>query len=159
MFVGIILAIVGAIVYYTIGQGNASIVVNGVRDNSAETRTIVQYSIGGGLAGLGLLFIVIGLIGRGRAAKHQKQINHILQTGIAAEGTVTFVDRNYSILVNKRPVYSILEYTYQDLTGNQHTRRIDTMPSDYVIRKNIQVGAKVAIKYANEDSSKSAILL
>lgn len=159
VFVGLFLVGVGALVYYILGQGNATIIVNGVRDNSVGTMTIVQYSVGGGMAGLGLLFIVMGLIARGRAVKQQKQIQHIVQTGIPAEGTVTFVDKNYSIRVNKRPVYCFLEYTYQDSSGNQYTRRIDTMPSDFVIRNNIQVGTKVAIKYASEDASQSAILL
>lgn len=159
LFIGIVLMGVGAIVYYALGHGDMNIVVNGVRDNSAETRNILQYSIGGGLAFLGLLFVVFGLIGRGRAAKTQKQIMHIMQTGIPAEGTVTFADKNYSILINKKPVYSIVEYTYQDGSGKQYTRRVETIPSDYVIRNKIQVGAKVPVKYASEDASQSTILL
>ncbi|MCE3295811.1 MAG: hypothetical protein K0R65_1525 [Crocinitomicaceae bacterium] len=156
---GLVLLGVGTIVYYVLGQGNANIVVNGVRDNSEETQTILQYSLGGGLACLGLLFAVLGFVGRGRTAKQQKQIAHIIQTGIATEGVVTYTDKNYSLLVNKKPVYSIVEYTYQDLSGQQHTRRVETIPSDFVIRKNIRVGTKVAIKYASEDSGQSTILL
>lgn len=159
LFVGLILMGVGAFVYYKLGQGNASIVVNGVRDNSEETRQLLQYSIGGGLAALGLLFIVSGIRGNIRTAKQQKQIMHIMQTGIATEGTVTFVDKNYALLVNKKPIYSIIEYSYFDGSGTQYTRRVDTIPSDYVIRHSIQVGNKVAIKYAAEDSSQSTILL
>lgn len=159
LFVGLILMGVGAFVYYKLGQGNASIVVNGVRDNSEETRQLLQYSIGGGLAALGLLFMISGVRGNMRATKQQKQIMHIMQTGIATEGTVTFVDKNYALLVNKKPIYSIIEYSYFDGSGTQHTRRVDTIPSDYVIRHSIQVGNKVAIKYAAEDSSQSTILL
>lgn len=159
LFLGLVLTGTGAFVYYMIGNTNSTIMVNGVRDNSAETKEIVQYSVGGGLAALGLLFIVIGLISRIKTAKQNKQILHIMKTGIAAEGTVTFVDKNYAILVNKRPIYSILEYTYQDGSGIEYMRRIDNIPSDFVIRKNIQVGTKVAIKYASEDSSQSTILL
>lgn len=159
IFVGLILAGVGALVYYILGHSNSTIIVNGVRDNSAETKEMLQYSLGGGLAGLGLLFIVMGLRALSKTAKQRKQVMHILQTGIAVEGTVTFVDKNYGILVNKTPIYSFLEYTYQDASGKQHIRRVDTIPSDFVIRKNIQVGSKVAIKYASEDSSQSTILL
>ncbi|MGV3632596.1 MAG: hypothetical protein ACO1O6_15420 [Bacteroidota bacterium] len=159
IFTGLVLAGAGALVYYVLGQGNATIVVNGVRDNSIETRTTLQYSLGGGLAALGLLFAVIGLVGRGRSAKQQNQIQHIMQTGVAVEGLVTFADKNYSMLVNKKPVYSIVEYTYRDLSGKEHRRRVETIPSDYVIRNNIVVGAKVAIKYAGEDPGQSTILL
>ena len=82
-----------------------------------------------------------------------------MQTGIAAEGTVTFADKNYSLLMNKKPVYSIVEYTYVDQSGKQHTRRVETIPSDYVIRNKIEVGGKVAVKYAVEDPGQSTILL
>ena len=72
LFAGIVLVGVGAFVYYILGQGNATIVVNGVRDNSLETRTILQYSLGGGLAVLGLFFVAIAFIVRGRGSKQQK---------------------------------------------------------------------------------------
>lgn len=159
LFVGIILLAVGILVYYMIGQGNMNITVNGVRDNSSSTRTILQLSIGGFLGGLGLLFIVGGMRAKSRHAKQQKQIAHIMQTGIATEAKVLFVDKNYAILMNKKPIYSIVEYTYQDNTGRQHTRRVETLPSDMVIRKQIQVGGMIPIKYAIEDSSQSVMVL
>jgi len=159
LFVGAVLVSVAAFVYYTLGQGNASIMVNGVRDNSSETREMLQYSLGGGLAALGLLFLLIGLRSNIRASKQKKQIAHILLTGIATEGTVTFVDKNYALLVNKKPIYSIVEYSYFDGSGTQYMRRVDTIPSDSVIRNNIQVGGKVNIKYSAEDASQSTILL
>ncbi len=159
LFTGIVLLGVGALVYYVLGQGNAQIVVNGVKTNSPETQAIVQYSVGGGLAVLGLLFVIGGLIGRSRRSKQQKQILHIMQTGIPVEGTVTFADKNYRVLINKKPVYSIVEYTYRDQSGQQYSRRVETVPSDYVIRNGIRVGSKVAVKYATEDASQSTILL
>lgn len=159
LFVALILIGVGAFVFYKLGQGNATIVVNGVRDTSEDTKRILQYSIGGGLAGLGLLFLVMGFVGRRRSSKQQNQILHIMQTGIPVEGTVTFVDKNYKLLVNKNPVYSIVEYSYHDAAGILHTRRVETIHSDFIIRRNLQVGSKVPVKYAVEDSSQSTIIL
>jgi hypothetical protein len=157
LFVGLILIGTGVICYFALAGAN--IRVNGVQSNSASLQATLQWSIGGGLAALGLLFLVGGLRGRSRAKKNQAEINRIMQTGIATEGTVTFADKNYSFLVNKKPIYSIVEYTYKDQTGKQHMRRIETMPSDYVIRAQIQVGSKVNIKYAPEDYSKSTMIL
>lgn len=159
LFVGIILIGTGLVVYYVLGLDSTKIVVNGQRSTSADTRAILQYSVGGGIAALGLIFFAAGIRGRARSKKQQEQIQHIMKTGIEAEGTVTFVDKNYSMLVNKKPVYSIIEYTYTDRTGQQHMRRVETVPSDYVIRRNIQVGGKVAVKYATENYSQSTILL
>lgn len=159
LFVGIILIGTGVLVYFSIGASNTTIVVNGVRDNSSGTKAILQYSIGGFLAGLGLIFTLAGMRGRSRDAKHQKQIQHIIQTGIAVDGTATFVDRNYSILINKRPIYSIVEYTYKDRSGTQYSRRVETIPSDFVIRNKIEVGGKVSVKYLSEDPSQSTILM
>jgi len=159
LFVGVILLGTAILVYYILGLDNTNITVNGVRDNSDSTRTILQYSVGGFLAGLGLIFIVAAMRARSRAIKQQKQNAHILKTGVAAEAKVIFVDKNYSFLVNNNPIYSIIEYTYQGSYGQQHMRRIETFSSDTVIRKQIQVGGMISIKYATEDSSMSVMVL
>jgi hypothetical protein len=155
LFVGIILVGVGIIVYFSLGTAN--ITVNGVHSNSDGLRKVLQFSISGFLAGLGTLFIIGGLRAGARAAKEKELHLHLMQSGIETEGTVTFVDKNYSFLVNKNPIYSILEYTYKDSFGKQHTNRIPNLSSEQVIRKQIQVGTKLRIKYAREDSSKSTI--
>lgn len=157
-FVGIVLLIVGAVVYYKLGEPN-SISINGVVNQSKAVSSIAQLAIGGGLCALGLLFFLLGIAGNRNARKLREQIAHIMATGIATEGTVTFVDKNYYVLVNNKPIYSIVEYTYYDSKQVQYTQKIDNVSSDLVIRNNIQVGGKVNIKYAAEDSSKSTILL
>jgi hypothetical protein len=159
LFVGLVLVGTAVLLYYKLGSEATTIKINGKITHSAATKDIVRYSVGGFLALLGVIFILAGLIGRSRAAK-QKQLNlQIMQTGIDAEGTVTFVDKNYSVLVNKVPVYSIVEYTYQDRTGKQHTRRVSTLNSELVIRNRVQVGSRIPIKYSAEDSATSILLL
>jgi hypothetical protein len=157
VFVGVILVAVGIIVYFAIGMSSGTITVNGVPSHSPGLRSVLQFSIGGFLAGLGALFIIGGLRAGARAAKEKELHLHLMQSGIETEGTVTFVDKNYSILVNKNPIYSILEYTYKDNFGKQHINRIPNLSSEQVIRKQIQVGTKLRIKYAREDSAKSTI--
>jgi len=107
---------------------------------------------------VGLLLGAIGLSSTMRGAAASKENAHIMQTGTEADGTVTFVDRNYSLLVNKRPIYSIVEYTYKDPSGRDHVRRIDNVPSDLVIRSKIEVGGAVKVKYLREDPAKSVLL-
>ena len=85
--------------------------------------------------------------------------NVILQTGIDAQATVTFVDKNYSFLVNNKPIYSIVEYEYVDKNGVKHTRRIDNLNSDLVIRKKIEVGNTIKIRYSQTDYSQSIMLI
>ncbi len=159
LFVGFILLVVGIIVYYAIGADSAGIIVQGKQVNDSGLKNILKYSIGGGIAGLGGIFLLAGLIGQIRYSKLNKQKLHILRTGVETEGTVTFVDKNYSLLVNNNPVYSIVEYTYPDNSGNEYTRRVETISSEIVIRNRIQVGNIIPIKYAVEDPSLSVILL
>jgi hypothetical protein len=79
----------------------------------------------------------------------------IMETGISTTAQVTFVDRNYRVLINNRPVYSIVEYVYQDDLGNKYSKRIDRVSSEAVIRNQIAVGSTVDIKYSSTDPSQS----
>lgn len=155
-FIGIILLAVGITVYFALGTVTT---YNGGKTMSPELKMTLQLSIGGFLSALGIIFLVVAFRSKARAAKQQAENLHILQTGIAAEGTVTFVDKNYAVRVNKVPVFSIVEYTYKDRSGNVHTRRINNFSSEMVIRKQIQVGGKIPVKYSNEDAGKSVIVL
>jgi hypothetical protein len=159
VFVGLILIGAGILVYYKLGLETTTIRINRVVTKSSETRDIVRYSVGGFLALLGGIFLLSGLIGRSRDAKQKKQNLHIMQTGIDTEGTVTFVDKNYSLLVNKVPIYSIVEYNYKDRAGKLHTRRVNTISSEIVIRNQILVGSKIPVKYASEDPAQSVMVI
>jgi hypothetical protein len=151
---GVILMGVGLIVF----QSNMRIKINN-RPADAEESNFWRNAIGGGVGGLGLIFVLGGVYGMVRGSQQAKRNQYLTQNGIAAEGTVTFVDKNYYTLVNNRPIYSIVEYTYLDKAGNQHTRRVDNLSSDVVIRNQVQVGGKVTIKYSQENPGESVILL
>lgn len=162
LVVGVILLVTAGIVFAALGGGNVGVSVNGVRLSAAsaqQTMQVVRYAVSGFLGVLGVLFALGGMVAMGRSSATRKRQLQIIQTGVEAEGTVTFVDRNFRILVNRTPIYSIVEYTYQDRSGRSHTRRVDQVPSDLVIRKQIQVGSKIPVKFAAENPQESVMVL
>ncbi|PLW92047.1 MAG: hypothetical protein C0592_12750, partial [Marinilabiliales bacterium] len=149
----------GVIFYFSLGSDSAEITVNGRQVTDSSVRNTIRWSVSGGIAGLGGIFLISGIIGFFRHKQAYKERLYIMRTGVETEGTVTFVDKNYSFLVNNRPIFSIVEYIYEDKYGNSHSRRVNSISSDIVVRNQIQVGSIIAIKYAIEDPSKSIILL
>jgi hypothetical protein len=77
---------------------------------------------------------------------------------VATHGVITYLDRNYSLLVNNRPISSIVEYRFQDGSGVWHTKRKPDMNADVVIRQGLQVGLTVSVIYLPEDPSKNALV-
>ena len=155
IFVGILLILTGVFV----SQSNTRVSVNHrLITDEVESSNIKMY-VGLGIGGLGLFFAIVGFIGLAKASKQQKRNLYIMKTGIDAQARVTFVDKNYALLVNKKPIFSIVEYTYQDKMGNQYTRKLNNINSDMVIRKQIQVGSTIAIKYATENHGESVMVL
>jgi len=112
---------------------------------------------------VGLIIAVVGLtiFLRSRAsAKAQKALAmKIFELGVATEGTVSFVDKNYSLLVNQKPIYSIVEFKFQDKFGKEHVSRKDNVESDLVIRLKLEVGSKVQVKYMNDDPQQNILML
>lgn len=154
IFVGIILIIVGVIVT----QMSATVVINN-RIADPETGNNAKLIVGAGLGLLGLFFAVVGVIQAIKGSKQKKRNQYILYNGVETQGLVTFVDKNYSVLVNKTPIYSIVEYTYEDKNGYQHKRRINNLSSELVIRSQIQVGSTVTVKYLAENPPESVMVL
>lgn len=113
--------------------------------------------------GVGLIILVIGLIititSIIRRKKKKALAMLIYEQGTPAEGTITFVDKNYSILVNQKPIYSIVEFKFRDSSGQERVSRKNDVNSDLVIRLQLQVGSKVQVKYLSEDPSKNILLL
>ena len=158
LIVGIILISAGALVYFTSGSVRITN-TNGTSSMAdSDTAELVRSAVAGGLGLLGLLFLILGLRGRSRAAKAAKLNSFIIQTGADANGTITFVDKNYYITINNKPIYSIVEYTFKDGSGKDHTRRVDTVPSDWVIRNRIEVGGALKVKYLREDPDMNVML-
>ena len=153
---GIIFIGVGIFVYYIIGTTFTDFPSE---LGLGEMQTLLQYGIGGLFAGIGAIMTLGGLIGMARGAKRAGLDKQIAQTGTETEATVNFVDKNYSLLVNNRPIYSIVEYTYQDEFGNEHTNRIENVSTDEVIRNKVEVGSKIRIKYLPEDPGQSVMVI
>jgi len=113
--------------------------------------------------GLGLVFMIIGAVmfirGRGQAKKNKALAEKIFAMGMPAEATVTFVDKNYSLLVNNKPIYSIVEFKFRDGSGMERVGRKNNVSSDLVIRLKLEVGSKVQIKYMNEDPDQNILIL
>jgi len=154
LIVGLIFIGAGVFVYFVIGTAFAD-----MPSIIGEMQALLQYGIGGLLAGIGAIMILSGLIGVMRGAKKSRLDSHIAQTGVETEAAITFVDKNYSLLVNNRPIYSIVEYTYQDGLGGEYTNRIENVSADYVIRNKVEVGNKIRIKYLPAEPGQSVIIV
>ena len=104
---------------------------------------------------VGLLFwIGSGIISQKRRSLAQK----VYEQGLPAEGTVSFVDKNYSMLVNNKPIYSIVEVQFTDGGGLRHTIIKRDASSDLVIRLKIEVCSKIQVKYMSDDPDQNVIL-
>jgi hypothetical protein len=116
-----------------------------------------------GMTGLGVFFLVLGvilvIIGLIKARGRSKLAKDIMQRGTAAKGTVTFVDKNYGVLVNNKPIFSIVEFTFQDSSGKTHTSRKGNVNSDLIIRDKIEVGSQVVLKYLPDNPESNILIL
>jgi hypothetical protein len=112
--------------------------------------------LGYGLGGFGALLLVVGLISR---RSNTKKAMDIFRRGTLTTGNVTFVDKDYSVLVNNAPVFSIVEFTFQDSRGDTHTTRKTGVNSELVIRNRIAVGGQVAIKYLPENPDSNILIM
>jgi hypothetical protein len=114
-------------------------------------------------AGVGGLILIIGLIvflGSFIRLKKKKALAMLIyEQGVPTEGTVTFVDKNYGVLVNQKPIYSIVEFTFKDLSGQEQVARKNDVESDLVIRLKLEVGSKVQVKYLSADPKKNILML
>jgi hypothetical protein len=123
----------------------------------------MPHGIMNGMIGLGVVIFVIGafmlVTGLIRAKKRNKLAMEVFQRGTLTKGNVTFVDKDYSLLVNNKPIYSIVEFTFQDSAGATHTSRKSGVNSDLVIRNRIEVGGQVAVKYLPENPDTNILLL
>jgi len=144
IFIGVVLCGVAALVYTKAPQSN---------DPFAGFVTCAI------VGGLGLLFLLLGIVFLAKSKQNAARLAEILSSGTPAEATVTYVDRNFRIRVNGQPVYSIVEYRYQDGAGMSHVRRITDASTDVVVRSGIAVGSKVEIRISRTDPSKSALIL
>lgn len=91
--------------------------------------------------------------------EHARRAKNLFDNGLPARGKITFVDKNYSVLLNQKPIYSIVEFTFEDHLGRPHTSRKENVDSDLVIRAQISVGSEVDVKYLKENPDENALLV
>jgi hypothetical protein len=162
LITGLIVIRTGVFVYFVIGTIFADL-----PSVFGEMQTLLQYGLGGGFASIGAIMTVGGMIGVMRWEKRSRLGTHIAQTGVETEATVTFVNKNYSPLVNNRPIYSVVEYTYQDELGNEYadrTARIENASTDYmlrnyVIRNKVERGSRIRVKYLPAEPGQSVMVV
>jgi hypothetical protein len=113
--------------------------------------------------GLGLIFMVVGAVlfirGRVQGKKNKALAEKIFAMGVPAEATITFIDKNYGMLVNNKPIYTIVEFTFRDGSGVERMGRKNNVSSDLAIRLKWEVGSKVQIKYMNEDPAQNILIM
>ena len=129
------------------------------KDVVGQLGPMLQIGVGGVLGLFGVIFVVIGVVGIGRGAVRRRTQKAIATSGKITEAEVTFVDKNYHMLVNNKPLYSIVEYKYRDSSGNEYVGKANNVNSDQVIRRQIGVGSRIQIRYSEDDPSQSAFSL
>jgi hypothetical protein len=157
LIMGIVFLATGIFSYFVIGTAFGSIPAEAADLGFGQMENIFQVGFSAVFGCTGALMALFGVLGLVRGSKQAKQDSLIAQTGIEKEATVTFVDKNYNLLVNNRPIYSIVEYKYQDDFGNEYANRVDNVSTDSVIRNKIEVGSTIKIKYLPNDPTKSVM--
>ena len=159
LIMGIVFLAKGIFTYFVINSVFGSMPVEATEMGLGNIENLFQFGISAVFGCTGALMTLFGVLGLIRGSKKAKQDNLIAQTGIEREATVTFVDKNYNLLVNNRPIYSIVEYKYQDDFGNEYTNRVENANTNDVIRNKIEVGSMIRIKYLPQDPAKSVMIV
>jgi hypothetical protein len=107
---------------------------------------------------LGLFFLVVAIILRQVFAQRARDKQQIIDGGVDATGVVTFLDRNYSVRMNGRPPYFILEYKYADAFGGEHVATDRWADANQVIRRGLQVGSEIQVRYLPKSPEKIAVV-
>lgn len=157
---GIILLVMGSIIvttgfvaFFSINNSGASSAASGFGIDLGGMLllpSLIPWIIGGLLMLWGIALLVMGRV-------RNKELKEIAYGGVNAEGIITFVDRNYSVLINNRPVYSIVEYRFRDQHGREWANRAGNIDTEFVIRSGWQVGSHIQVRYMPNDPTKSAI--
>ena len=103
--------------------------------------------------------IILWLTGNLKGKETQALAMKIFKEGILTRGKVTFVDKNYSLLVNEKPIYSIVEVVFNDEMGREHVSRKENIESDLVIRSQVVIGSEIDMKYLREEPDKNVFLI
>ena len=113
--------------------------------------------------GIGVVILIGGIWLSIKEKKWERESKEKAETlaknGFPTRARITFVDKNYSVLVNQKPVYSIVECVFDDSFGNQHITRKEDVDSDLVIRAQLKVGDEIDILYMPNDPTVTGLLI
>lgn len=157
LVVGLVTAGTGFIVYFATNSAHTATATSAAASVGIDLGmtmllpSIICWAVGGMLT----LFGVIGLLG---GLARNGELKEIAAGGLQTGARITFVDRNYTLLLNNRPVYSIVEYVFRDNMGREIVRRADNIKTDKVIRAGWQVGSMIQVRYLAQNPYKSGIM-
>ncbi len=148
-------AFIGAGIFTYIMLGTVPWAESGLSD---EFIMGIRYGFPGVFLLAGGLFVISAVRSLLGAVQNREMADKLLERGIETTGQVTFIDRNWSIRVNERPIYSIIEYVFE-ANGQQYTRRKTDAPTETVIRSGLAVGQSVPVFYLPEDPDQNMLLI
>lgn len=136
----------------------------------AEGKSSFEIGVALIFAAPGLILLLVGIVllitggisDREFKAQREQKLRlaeDIFHHGLSARGRVTFVDKNYSVLVNQKPIYSSIEVLFEDNLGRPHVTRKDNVDSDLVIRARIAVGSELEVKYQAGNPDENVVLV
>lgn len=76
---------------------------------------------------------------------------------VETEGVITALQRDFTVFINHRPIYGMLEYRYRDRSGAWRTRRIERLNVELAQRAGWDVGASIRVRYRASDPGQSVI--
>jgi hypothetical protein len=158
LIMGLVFLATGIFTYFVLNTAFGSIPAEASGMGLGSMQNLFQFGFSAVFGCVGALMALFGALGLVRGMGQAKHANLIAQTGVEKEATVTFVDRNYDLLINNRPIYSIVEYKYRDDVGNEYTNKVENANTNEVIRHKIEVGSTIKIKYLPQDPGKSVMV-
>jgi len=154
---GLGLCALAAVVNAAIRGANASVPASIMDSQEGAIMRALEWGVPLLVAAVGGLLLFFAVVGTIASAQRKKLDAQLATAGADAAGVITFLDRDFTFLVNGRPVHSIVEYRFTDHNGVVHTGRRDDLQSEAVIRAGWQVGTEIPIRYLREDPTQSGI--
>ncbi len=154
---GLFLVLFGAIFFFAgSGLSVASALFAGTLAGSPLMQRAIFAGFGFGIGLLGMVFLAVGLVkGQWRPGLAER----ILEAGFVADATITYLDKNYGLIVDDRPVYSIVEFTFRDSSGGEHKGRKSKVDTDLAARLDLRVGGTVRVKYLRDAPDTHMLIL
>lgn len=79
------------------------------------------------------------------------------EDAVETEGVITALHRDFTVFINHRPIYGMLEYRYRDRSGAWRTRRIERLNVELAQPAGWDVGASIRVRYRASDPGQSVI--